>query len=262
MSRKFNSSVEYPPLECTDLDPKKSLVFSFDDKSNIGIRVCDLCPSFPFDKLTSVMIDNVDAHETYHDLTQAQCVFKCLDEIKSCVALSYDTQLSKCYTFNNTVNATFLRVNDFLTVLITQPTGLLGSFTYTRNTRVYPANGSKARNSTIVSTLNQCLAFAHDHVHIAAVSYDFRLKSCQLFSWDDDFNVEFEYKSLAAFHLNFINHIKNRLNFYRWRFGRIPINFYQRYLFCFNCFVDYHSLLKIKFYKTVDVSLSVNRFFL
>lgn len=201
------------PLECTDYDPEESFVLNFNKTENLTVSYCDLCPSLPFDKLNSVMIDNIDPYRTFSDLDYSDCVFSCIEQSnQTCMALSYDSILSKCYQFNTTVNSTYLNlVPEFTSVLINQPLGLIGDWTFNRNTRVVSINGDL--ESVHAETFNDCLIHGHTSEKIA-VSFDLTTKECSIFDWHDSFNIALEYGSVSGFHLNFLN--KQQDN--EWRF--------------------------------------------
>lgn len=200
-------ALDSDPFPCTDIDPTKQYVILDGDSA---IKICDLCPFFPFEKLTNLFL-NTNASFIWPNTVYIECVANCLDQ-SSCVALSYDSEEKVCYGFDSTEAETFDEFN-YTTVVVTQPKGMIRDWLYSRNTKL-AANST--RNFTTTSFIECLSGCSKDGLNgCKAISYEYSTKTCLFFNVMTFDRVDYAYGHLAALNLNITQDPKTN----RWRFS-------------------------------------------
>ncbi|CAG7728025.1 unnamed protein product, partial [Allacma fusca] len=172
------------PLECTELDPQK-----YFDVMNIErkiLRMCDLCPNLPFQKLANVNFDQKPTF-TKDNSTFQDCLAICLSTA-SCMAVSFGS--GKCHIFDNT-EGNLVKINGQQLIIITQPTGIIRDWVYSRNTGAkfgsnvnvsepgYFENGPQIMTS-IQDSFTDCLQQCDANMYCISVSYKISTKNCEV----------------------------------------------------------------------------------
>lgn len=214
-ANNFDFPVE--PLQCTDLIPGNEIILTF-ESSNDGIRLCDLCPNLPsFDKYPDYFIRSIPLIKT-SNITFDECFVLCVEDIQ-CIGYSYNQQNSTCLTFNQTsitgINGLVYQ-EQWITILIKQPIGIIQNWLYTRHTKIAlqidEENNPTNKTETFLECLNIC---SHSQTTCLAITYDFQTKECYLFENITTNNwIQLSYGSISAFH--FLHIYKNDSN--QWRF--------------------------------------------
>ncbi|CAF1628815.1 unnamed protein product, partial [Adineta ricciae] len=204
------------PLMCTDLDPNRDAVVVFENSTD-GIHLCDLCPNLPpFDKMLGIVINQEDnpPRSTKHNLDFEQCFMTCVDD-KQCIGYSYSETEKTCLTFDR-IRADSERLqlanqtDQWTTVLIKQPTGLIQNWVYTRNTRI-SGQGERRKADSVLECLQMCQVTRD----CLSITYHFHSNSCQLFDTNEDGSnmfLSYGYLSMINFQLIYGN------NSNQWRF--------------------------------------------
>lgn len=209
----FDISVE--SLRCTDLDPQKQAVLTF-DSSDEGIRLCDLCPNLPpFDKYPDYLVRSIPLTQTAN-VKADECFLLCVEDIQ-CIGYSYNQHNFTCFTFNQSsiigTHGLAYRPN-WITVLIKQPIGVIQNWLYSRHTKITDPfdEDSSEPAETFLHCLNIC---AQSKRTCLAISYDFKGKLCQLFeNITTNHWIQSAYGSISAFHFSHI--YANQSN--QWKF--------------------------------------------
>lgn len=192
------------PLLCTDFDPQKQVVMTFNDTQD-GIRVCDLCPNFPpFDKYPDYVISSTPLTKT-DNAEFDDCFYACVSDVR-CIGYSYHRENLTCLTFNQTSivgTKGLIYEAQWTTILIKQPVGMIQHWLYTRHTKIAmqvdPTNTTINQTDTFLQCLNIC---SHSSSPCLAVTYEFSTKLCQLFANITTDNwIQLSYGSISAVHL-------------------------------------------------------------
>lgn len=202
-----NFTVKPDKLRCDLLDVDKSFIYQIKDE---GIRVCDLCPNFPQQRYENVYLDR-DPVEVRENVDFPDCFGMCF-ETNHCMAFSHDQSLKKCFMFNST-DGGFEKEDQWTTVFMTQPTGVLFDWMYTRHTLAAGTEPlSRKPENSFLACLNKCNAQPECNI----VSYSLIDSVCT--TYEDVENhlerVDFEYGHLSAFRMKILPLGKNN----RWRF--------------------------------------------
>lgn len=200
-------ALDADPFPCTDIDPTKQYAIQDGDSA---IKICDLCPFLPFEKLTNLFL-NANASFVWPNTVYIECVSNCLDQ-SSCVALSYDSEEKVCYGFNNTEAETFDELN-YTTVIVTQPKGMIRDWLYTRNTKLTANSTTNFTTTSFIECLSRC---SRDGIkNCKATSYEYSTKKCLLFNVTTFDRVDYAYGHLSALNINITQGAESN----RWRFS-------------------------------------------
>lgn len=202
-----NFTIRPDKLRCDLVDVEKSHMFRV---KNEGIRVCDLCPNFPQQRYQNVYLDS-DPNDVRENFDFPDCFGLCF-VTTNCVAFSYDHASKKCYTFAST-DGNLEEEYRWTTVFMTQPTGVLYDWMYSRHTlsagAVYM---SRTQESTFLACLDKCSA----QIECNVVSYSLMNSTCT--TYRDVKNqlqrVDFEYGYVSAFRME----VLPMGNENKWRF--------------------------------------------
>uniref|UniRef100_A0A8D8YK73 Acidic mammalian chitinase n=1 Tax=Cacopsylla melanoneura TaxID=428564 RepID=A0A8D8YK73_9HEMI len=190
--RGRNFTIQPDLLPCTMMDPDKVALLQV---QNEGLRICDLCPSFPQKRLTNILIDTQPMRTEYNKVF-GECYEICFNE-DSCMAFSYDHGSSDCYMFDSTV-ATLRSEGGWTSVFMTQPTGILGDWSYVRHTAVTGTTSTRTSEKDFLT----CLAKCENSPTCNIVSYSLIGKTCDLFKSDSDLQyVDLKYGFISAFNV-------------------------------------------------------------
>lgn len=202
-----NFTVKPDKLRCDLVDVGKSHMFRI---KNEGIRVCDLCPNFPQQRYQSVYL-NADPTGVRENFNFPNCFGLCF-ETNNCVALSYDHALKKCYMFSST-DGDLVEEDQWTTVFMTQPTGVLFDWMYSRHTLAFGTKHlSRTQERTFLSCMNKC----HAQPECNVVSYSLKNSICTTYQDVENHveRVDFEYGHISALHLDILPMGKSK----KWRF--------------------------------------------
>lgn len=177
---------------------------------NEGIRVCDLCPNFPQQRYQNVYLDS-DPMGVRENFDFPDCFGLCF-ETSTCMSLSYDHSSKKCYTFTST-GGNLEEGEQWTTIFMTQPTGVLFDWMYSRHTS---AVGAVYLNRTQDITFLNCLNKCNMQPECNIVSYSLMNSMCTTYR-DIENNLErvdFEYGFISAFRMSVLPVSNNN----KWRF--------------------------------------------
>lgn len=200
-------ALDADPFPCTDLDPNKQYAIQDGDSA---IKICDLCPSFPFEKLTNLFL-NMNASFIWPNTVYIECVSNCIDQ-SSCMALSYDSDEKICYGFNSTEAETFDEIH-YTTVIVTQPKGMIRDWLYSRHTKL----AANSTNNFTTNSFTECLSRCSKDgiINCKAISYEYSTKTCLFFNATTFDRVDYAYGHLAALNVNITQDAESN----RWRFS-------------------------------------------
>lgn len=202
-----NFTIRPDQLRCDLVDVHKSHVFRV---KNEGIRVCDLCPNFPQQRYQNVYLD-MDPADVRDNFEFPDCFGLCFGT-GSCVAFSYDHASKKCYSFNST-GGDLQEEYRWTTVFMTQPTGVLYDWMYSRHTSaVGGAYTSRTEQTTFLACLDKCDARTDCNV----VSYSLINSTCTTYRDVETQlqRVDFEYGHVSAFRTGVLPNGNGK----KWRF--------------------------------------------
>lgn len=205
-----NFTIKPDKLRCDLIDVSKSHVFTI---KNEGIRVCDLCPNFPQQRYQNVYLDT-DPADVRNNLNFPECFGLCF-ETSHCMAFSYDHDSKKCYTFSST-DGNFEEEDKWTTVFMTQPTGVLFDWMYSRHTSAVGTNYlSRTKESSFLSCLEKC----NNQTECNILSYSLINLACTTYSDVENQieRVDFEYGHISAFRMEILPVGKSK----KWRFSEI-----------------------------------------
>ncbi|XP_053207036.1 uncharacterized protein LOC128391212, partial [Panonychus citri] len=197
-------------LQCTQLDPGKEVIISVGE--NDGIRMCDLCPSFPMVYLTDIFLDRIPSNTTSN--VDFQDCFASCEANARCLAFSYDKESVTCYMFNSTVGL-FTSDPGWKTVLMTQPSGVIENWYYSRHTSI---SGTFDKIVEKTQGFRDCLTLCSKEDSCKHVSFNVDTTQCKMYSNVSSIDyIDLNYGWLTAFDLNDIS-ASNPDN--SWRFTR------------------------------------------
>lgn len=180
-------------LRCDMVDPGKRHLLKV---KNEGIRICDLCPFLPQKHLANVYLDRVPMN-TLNNLHFDECFGSCYED-KTCMAVSYDQTSSTCYVFDSTAGG-YQSDKGWITVLMTQPSGVVRHWSYTRHTRLL----GKLMGSSIQPSFLHCLSNCDQNQGCNYASYFTTTSNCSLFANDNDLvYVDLVYGHLAGLRIS------------------------------------------------------------
>lgn len=202
-----NFTITPDKLRCDLIDVDKSHVFRI---KNEGIRVCDLCPNFPQQSYQNVYLDK-NPIEVRENFNFPDCFGLCF-EISSCMAFSYDHSSKKCYTFSSTYG-NLEEGERWTTVFMTQPTGVLFDWMYSRHTS---AVGAVYLNKTQEITFLNCLNKCDIQPECNIVSYSLISLMCITYRNIENNleRIDYEYGYISAFRMSVLPIRNNK----KWRF--------------------------------------------
>lgn len=205
-----NFTVKPDKLRCDLIDVGKSHVFRI---QNEGIRVCDLCPNFPQQRYQNVYL-STDPSDVRDNFEFPDCFGLCFNT-NNCMALSYDHSSKKCYIFSST-DGDFEEENQWTTVFMTQPTGVLFDWMYSRHTS---ATGSIHLSRTQESSFLSCMDKCRINLECNIVSYSLNNLTCTTYQDVENHldRVDFEYGHITAFHMDVLPVGKS----IKWRFFEV-----------------------------------------
>lgn len=176
-------------IRCDLIDPGKKHMLKI---KNEGIRICDLCPHLPQKHLLNVFLDRVPSG-TQSNLQFHECFGLCYEE-KTCMALSYDHSTSTCYIFDSTAGG-YVEESGWTSVLMTQPSGVVLDWSYTRHTRLI----GQLQHSSIQPSFLHCLDKCDNLSTCNFASFNTGMNNCSLFSDQKDLvYVDLVYGHLAG----------------------------------------------------------------
>jgi hypothetical protein len=191
-------------LPCTDMDPNKELVIAYNNKT---IAICDVFPNFPVNKFSGVYIDQ-DAFQYVENVNFLNCVDNCLS-LKSCMALSHDSNEDVCYMYNST-DGDFVTVKGIITITFNQPETTIRDWISFRNTRAVGNSYENKQTDTFLDCLHTCDSSAMCYM----TTYEFSTKLCKLFSSSQNNSFNSAYGTVTALHVNVLRQNEND----EWRF--------------------------------------------
>ncbi|XP_050437308.1 uncharacterized protein LOC126843676 [Adelges cooleyi] len=192
LMKSNNFTIVPDRLRCDLVDINKENVIKIKDE---GIRVCDLCPNFPQQRYKNVFLDKEPTDE-YDNMDFPNCFGLCFDT-NNCTAFSYDHNAGHCYTFDST-DGELSEEEEWTTVFMTQPVGVLNDWMYSRHTSAVGANPlSQEKETSFLSCLSKC----NDQNYCTVVSYFLLNSTCTTYGniENDVERVDFEYGYVSAF---------------------------------------------------------------
>ncbi|UJR22030.1 hypothetical protein I4U23_025097 [Adineta vaga] len=202
-----NFLIPSEPLRCIEFDPQKQRILVFNE-TNEGIRFCDLCPNLPpFDKYADYMIKANPLNQIENSRFD-QCFLECVQNVQ-CIGYSYNSKNFTCLIFKETEiigTSGLVYQQEWITVLVKQPIGIIQNWFYRRNTRIVirllDAINRTESADTFLKCLNLC---SHSQTPCLAVTYDFHSKICQFFeNMTTDNWIQSSYGSISAFHFSYL----------------------------------------------------------
>lgn len=192
-SQNDDNNLQPDNLRCDMVDPGKKHIMTI---KNEGIRICDLCPFLPQKHLVNVYLDRVPK-TTQNNLHFDECFGLCYED-KTCMAVSYDQTAFTCYVFDSTAGG-YQSDQGWITVLMTQPSGIVRDWSYTRHTRLLGHLMSSSQQPSFLHCLNDC----NQKQGCNYASYLTTTSNCSLFANDDDLvYVDLVYGHLAGLRIS------------------------------------------------------------
>ncbi|CAG7836050.1 unnamed protein product [Allacma fusca] len=190
--------IDPDPFPCTDLDPEKEFAI-FINEGKDAIRVCDLCPNLPLEKLVSLTFIPEFPESLFkvsHNSLYPDCVVSCI-ETPDCLATNYDSLQKTCSFFNST-RGELKSTSNSTYITPYQPTGIIRDWVY------------------------NCLAACDaNSAECRYASYSFEEQECTLIRnlTEGNYEVIYEYGYLSAFKQDVIFSSSGTKN--GWRFQRV-----------------------------------------
>jgi len=176
-------------LKCESVDPGKKHMLKVKEEA---IRICDMCPNLPQKYLANVLLDRVPFN-TQPNFKFEECFGLCYED-KKCMALSYERTSATCYVFDSTAGG-FVEEDGWSTVLMTQPSGVVQGFSYTRHTRLL----GRPQHSSIQPNFLSCVQDCTNKEDCNYLNYFALLKNCSLYQHSSQLTyVDFVYGHLSA----------------------------------------------------------------
>lgn len=200
LSKGNNFTMRPDKLRCDLVDPDKAHVFRVGDE---GIRTCDLCPYFPQQRYQNVYLDR-EPTEVRENAGLAECFGACFATAR-CTAFGYDHRSRRCRAYDSTDGRMEERAG-WTTVFMTQPTGVLYDWAYSRHTvSTGPDPLFRRPEATFPACLRACDALAEGSGGgCDAVSYSLADSSCTAYrDADRDVDrVDYAYGHVSAFRMS------------------------------------------------------------